>query len=254
VSDDEVATDSVDDYRRGRGEWLVSVKQVTEGTDIKRLHVLCYLTVATTEMSFRQLIGRISRVRFQDPDSPNVEDESMQADLEAYVFLPADPRLIGHAKNIEQAQLRALRELTDEVSGQREMSTRTTGVRMFLGSEHKGVDTLVIGNKSYAADEAHRIQRIASFGVKMETAAKIFDSEIRGTGSAPRPSVDVTETQEDRIDKARRECNKAAFRYAKLAKVEVKDVHYQWPPQKTMGLEALQQKHRRLLEMLSGIV
>jgi superfamily II DNA or RNA helicase len=253
VSDDDIATDSVDEYRRSRREWLISVRQVTEGTDIKRLHVLCYLTNATTEMIFRQLIGRISRVRFQDPDSPRVSDDAMQSDLEAYVFLPADPRLIGHARNIEDAQLRALKEISDETTGRNGIEKeRSTTVRMFLGSVHNGVDTLIIGSRSYNADEASRIQRIAAHGVKMETAARIFDAEIRSGGTRSDTRVPV-ETEEDRIDRLRRLCHKKAYAYAKANDVDVKEVHAQWPPQKTMGYEALHQKHERLIQLLAEV-
>jgi superfamily II DNA or RNA helicase len=257
VSDEEIATDSVDEYRRGQSEWLVSVRQVSEGTDIKRLQVLCYLTTATTELSFRQLIGRVSRVRFQDPESPRAADDAELADLEAFVFLPADPRLIVHAQNIEAAQLRALATIADDDDG-----TRTPGcerdrqaqVRMFLGSEHKGLDTLIVGGRSYTEDEATHIQSIVAYGVKTETAARIFDGLIRGRAQAPPQtllSVDVpTETEEDQINRTRKRCHKLANAYAKVAQVDVREVHAAWPPHRTMGLADLKQKEQQLLKLL----
>jgi superfamily II DNA or RNA helicase len=251
VSDDEIAIGSVEEYRRCRSEWLVSVRQVTEGTDIKRLHVLCYLTNATTELIFRQLIGRISRVRYQDPDTPKVSDEAQQSDLEAYVFLPADPRLIGHAKNIEAAQLRALREISDQPERDTHETIEDARVRVFLGSTHTGTDLLLVGGRSYSADEADRIRRIAAHGVKMETAAKIFDAEIRGVTPTAHSEPQSGLTEEDRIDALRRRCNKIAYAYAKTVGVDIKEVHGQWPRQATMGLEALDRKYQRLLVMLA---
>jgi len=252
VSDDEIATDSVEAYREGSGEWVVSVRQVTEGTDIKRLQVLCYLTTATTELIFRQLIGRISRVRYQDPDSPPATEEASQADLEASVFLPADPRLIEHAKNIEEAQIRALKEITADDPTPRETTERVTWDRMFLGSAHKGLEMMIIAGRSYTADEACRIQRIHALGVKMETAARIFDAEIRGVPSH-QAHQHATETEEDQMDRERKRCNKLAYRYSLLVKCDVKDVHGRWPPQRTMSLGDLQKKRERLTEMISEV-
>ena len=62
---------------------------VSEGTNIPRLQVCCNLTNVTTEMYFRQIFGRVLR----KTDSPNQD---------AFMFMPAEPKLIEYAKRMVQ--------------------------------------------------------------------------------------------------------------------------------------------------------
>ncbi|GAA3904614.1 DEAD/DEAH box helicase family protein [Halomonas cibimaris] len=48
-------------FRGGSTPWIVSVGMVSEGVDIPRLHVCCYLSHVRTEAFFRQVLGRIIR-------------------------------------------------------------------------------------------------------------------------------------------------------------------------------------------------
>ena len=60
--------------------------------------VLAYMTNWRTRMFFRQAVGRIMRSRGTD------------ADVEAYCFLPVDPEIDRHAKEIELFQAEIERE------------------------------------------------------------------------------------------------------------------------------------------------
>ena len=42
-------------------DWLVSVNMISEGVDIPRLRTIIYLPKATTELAFRQAVGRVVR-------------------------------------------------------------------------------------------------------------------------------------------------------------------------------------------------
>lgn len=55
-------------FRGGTTPWIVSVGMVSEGVDIPRLHVCCYLSHIRTETFFRQVLGRIIR-RIGDHDT-----------------------------------------------------------------------------------------------------------------------------------------------------------------------------------------
>jgi hypothetical protein len=70
---------------------------VSEGVDIPRLRVGVYATTVTTELFFRQAVGRF--VRWQDG----------RGSQKAYVFLPDDPRLRAHAFRIAEARRHVLR-------------------------------------------------------------------------------------------------------------------------------------------------
>ena len=77
-------------FRNSEKRWLVSVAMVSEGVDIKRLRVLAYLPYATTELAFRQAIGRV--VRSFSPDD----------DTRAYVLMPSFETFDIYATRVEQ--------------------------------------------------------------------------------------------------------------------------------------------------------
>jgi superfamily II DNA or RNA helicase len=234
VSDTDIENDSVREFRKSRKEWLVAVKKVSEGTDIKRLQVLCYLTNTTSELFFRQLVGRVSRVRGME-------------DYEAYVYLPADPRLIRCAQNIENAQVQALRELSEKES--RELSERQQGTLGFdsYSTQHDGTEVVLIGSERVSIEEAKKIERIAeSVGVSMQKVMQIMSM----TGSVvvePPQDVLVATNKEDRMDSMRKKCNRAAFRLSKLMDIDVKSIHGRFKPQRDMTEQELQNKLDQLV-------
>ena len=234
VSDTDIENDSVKEFRKSRKEWLVAVRKVSEGTDIKRLQVLCYLTNTTSELFFRQLVGRVSRVRGLE-------------DFEAYVYLPADPRLIRCAQNIENAQVQALRDLSEKES--RELNERQQGVLEFdsYSTQHDGTEVVLIGSESIPIADAKKIERVAeSVGVSMQKVMQIM--AMTGGISIEHTERVVSEPcKEDRMDAMRKKCNKAAFRLSKLLDVDVKEIHGKFKPQREMTEPELQSKLDQLV-------
>lgn len=241
VSDSDVENDSVREFRKSKKEWLVAVRKVSEGTDIKRLQVLCYLTNTTSELFFRQLVGRVSRVR-------NMED------FEAYVYLPADPRLIRCARNIENAQVQALREQSDKES--RELDERQQGELQFdsYSTSHDGTDVAFIGGERVSMAEYAEIQRVAeSVSLSMQKVLQVMQmTQGRTVQRTAEPEYRAEPCKEDRMDKLRRKCNKAAFRLSKLIDVDVKEINARFvaqfgKPQKDMTEQELQTKLDQLV-------
>jgi superfamily II DNA or RNA helicase len=97
VSDDPTASERIARFAAGDAPWLVAVRMVSEGVDIPRLRVGVYATTVTTELFFRQAVGRF--VRWQ-PE---------RGSQKAYVYLPDDPRLRTHAFSIAEARRHVLR-------------------------------------------------------------------------------------------------------------------------------------------------
>ncbi len=97
VSDDPDASRKIADFTTSDRPWLVAVRMVSEGVDIPRLRVGVYATTVSTELFFRQAVGRF--VRWQRGI----------AGQKAYVFLPDDPRLRTHAFQIAEARRHVLR-------------------------------------------------------------------------------------------------------------------------------------------------
>lgn len=79
--DDPEPAAALEAFTDGSAPWIVAVKMVSEGVDIRRLRVLVYATNVLAELSFRQITGRIVR---DDPD--NTEDFGV-------MILPVDDRL-----------------------------------------------------------------------------------------------------------------------------------------------------------------
>lgn len=98
TSDDPTASDRLLDFARGRQPWLVAVRMVSEGVDIPRLRVGVYATTTTTELFFRQAVGRFVRW------TPGVKDQK------AYLFIPDDARLRARALQIADLRRHSLRK------------------------------------------------------------------------------------------------------------------------------------------------
>lgn len=234
VSDSDIENDSVREFRKSRKEWLVAVRKVSEGTDIKRLQVLCYLTNTTSELFFRQLVGRVSRVR-------NLED------FEAYVYLPADPRLIRCAQNIENAQVQALRELSEKES--RELDERQQGSLDFdsYSTQHNGTEVVLIGSERVPIAEAKKIERVAeSVGLSMQKVMQVM-AMTGGISIEHAEHIADAPCKEDRMDNLRKKCQRAAFRLSKLLDVDVKEIHGKFKPQREMTEAELQGKLDQLV-------
>ena len=105
VSDDPSASRKIAEFAANDRPWLVAVRMVSEGVDIPRLRVGVYATTTTTELFFRQAVGRF--VRWQ----------SGRSSQKAYVYLPDDPRLRTHAYAIAEARRHVLRPPADDPEG-----------------------------------------------------------------------------------------------------------------------------------------
>jgi len=98
TSDDAEASTRIARFATSTEPWLVAVRMVSEGVDIPRLSVGVYATTTTTELFFRQAVGRFVRTRPGD------------GDLVAALYIPADRRLRLHADEI--ARIRRHRLVT----------------------------------------------------------------------------------------------------------------------------------------------
>ena len=97
VSDDPGASKKITDFATNDRPWLVSVRMVSEGVDIPRLRLGVFATTTSTELFFRQAVGRF--VRWQ----------AGRSSQKAYVYIPDDPRLRSHAFTIAEARRHVLR-------------------------------------------------------------------------------------------------------------------------------------------------
>jgi superfamily II DNA or RNA helicase len=105
TSEDPEASRRIERFARGTTPWLVAVRMVSEGVDIPRLRVGVYATTVSTELFFRQAVGRFVRWA------------AGRASQKAYVYLPDDPRLRAHAFQIADARRHVLRRPEEDAVG-----------------------------------------------------------------------------------------------------------------------------------------
>jgi superfamily II DNA or RNA helicase len=83
------ANAEIDRFRHSTQRWIVAVGMISEGTDIPRLQVCCYLSRVRTELYFRQVLGRILRRR-------------AARDYSSSLLMIAETELIKFAKRVDE--------------------------------------------------------------------------------------------------------------------------------------------------------
>jgi superfamily II DNA or RNA helicase len=92
-SQDPDAASHLADFRAGEADWLVSIDMCAEGFDAPRIRVVAYLTTVVTRSRFVQAITRAVRI---DVGRGTIEPVPRHP---SYVYAPADPLLISHARS-----------------------------------------------------------------------------------------------------------------------------------------------------------
>lgn len=98
ISDDPDASELIAKFARQDTRWLVAVQMVSEGVDIPRLCVGVYASKVRTQLFFRQVVGRLVRMR-------GPEDETT-----ATLLIPSIDPLLGYAQLIEKTVDATMRE------------------------------------------------------------------------------------------------------------------------------------------------
>jgi len=164
TSDDAKASDVISNFATGNEQWIVAVRMVSEGVDIKRLRVAVYATNVLTELYFRQAVGRVVRM------IADLEDEQS-----AYFFIPKDPVLVRFAEAIKEERehqldeeiARILRQEDPEIGDGLECPQPA-----LFGVIHSEAmfDSVMTDGESFSAAELRRAREI-------KHAASIFNIE-----------------------------------------------------------------------------
>jgi len=119
VSEDADASGKITRFASGNAPWIVAVRMVSEGVDIPRLRVGVYATTTTTELFFRQAVGRIVRW------------SAGRGRQRAYMFMPDDARLRHYGAAISETRRHILVKKSDAETDE------------FEEQENEGLDALV---------------------------------------------------------------------------------------------------------------
>lgn len=103
VSDDPQASQKIASFAASTDPWIVAVRMVSEGVDIPRLAIGVYATTTTTELFFRQAVGRLVRWT-----------PAWGKRQKAFLFIPDDPRLRTWAFQIADARRHSLRRRAED--------------------------------------------------------------------------------------------------------------------------------------------
>ena len=147
TSDDPEASAKIAAFATGREPWLVAVRMVSEGVDIPRLRVGVYATTVTTDLFFRQAVGRFVRW------VPGIRDQR------AWLFIPDDLRLRIRASEIAEARRHSLRrdrrsddEMDPDAARRAEAAELAAGEQMSLFA---ALSAVAVGGDPSSADPWH---------------------------------------------------------------------------------------------------
>jgi superfamily II DNA or RNA helicase len=177
VNEDDRAQEQIEAFSNGESRWLVSVRMISEGVDIPRLRVLCYLSQITEELFFTQAWGRIVRL--------------MKGILgESYVFFFQDARLVAHAKAVEAEILRAIKEKQEREPRDRSDLLNEPGLGVeLIQADGDEQDNIVAGETFLPSDiqaaESLRTShpKLAEFSI-LDLAR--FAADARGSAGRPK--------------------------------------------------------------------
>ncbi len=116
TSEDPDASAKIGAFAGSSAPWIVAVRMVSEGVDIPRLRVGVFATNTSTELFFRQAVGRLVRV------TPETRGQR------SMMFLPDDPRLRAHALGIAEARRHLLRRREDDGAEAEEVEDPLAGL------------------------------------------------------------------------------------------------------------------------------
>jgi superfamily II DNA or RNA helicase len=142
TSDDPQASAGIAAFAAGTEQWLVAVRMVSEGVDIPRLRVGVYATTTTTELFFRQAVGRFVRWTRGVPKQ------------RAWLYIPDDPRLRTHAAGVAEQRRHSLRK-DDALERVEREDAAADDVQMSLFAAISAVATDVEDDLEYEPEPDH---------------------------------------------------------------------------------------------------
>jgi superfamily II DNA or RNA helicase len=159
ISDDPDSDNKLDHFRESDDVWLIVVRKGSEGLDIPRLRVGVYATNILTELYFLQFLFRLVR-------------QLQGAKEDAYLYMPAHPKLIEYAKGIREMRVHALKETVDSPVGERDKTEKgQSTVTTPIASEPGTLVHIDIDANSSPLEKLIKIR---------ELAARTIDNVARG--------------------------------------------------------------------------
>jgi superfamily II DNA or RNA helicase len=264
ISDDPEASAKIKAFASGDSKWIVAVRMISEGVDIPRLRVAVYATNVTSELFFRQAVGRLLRV------IDGIEEQS------AYLYIPAVEPLLHHARTIKEERDHQLAKEAEKVllpnpqDGQ-SAGDESQGIFMPLASDSRLHEVIYDGGSLNPAELAHaehigrqvglrwpaeqvalvlrlgaaesgvfvtyrsessitanKTQEDISSGDQSNSAFNHTHSAVSSTRQSQSPAVQSEPPKHERKRQLRWEVNKIANSLAGMLGVRIRLIHQQW--------------------------
>lgn len=190
TSDDPLASQRILAYASSNDPWLVAVRMASEGVDIPRLRVGVFATTTTTELFFRQAVGRL--VRWQ----PDVGRQS------AYLFIPDDARLRNSAAQIADDRRHSLRRTespdgspADDGEMRNATADEPVDAQLSLFSVISAIATDAVLPDDAALDEPLTFEEDPSLTVELPPAPPLPTASGTGPGDPALDASSITRTE-----------------------------------------------------------
>lgn len=141
---DKDATAKVSAFREGSREWITAVRKISEGVDIKRLRVAVIANRPTTELLFRQIVGRVIRV------------DNKKRPGTAMVFIAKFPQLCEWAARFRDEAEAGLRERDERDKTESEKSESSF---VAVDSTHEDGGAITDFGDEFAAAEINAAEK-----------------------------------------------------------------------------------------------
>ena len=145
--EDQDASAKIDAFRRGSSKWICAVRMISEGVDIKRLRVMVMANRPSTELLFRQMVGRVVRV-----ENPSIREN-------ATVFIADFPQLREWAKQIAAEAQAGIKE-RNESDGEPGATDRAQSDFFPIGATHEEGGGISDFGEVFTAQEVNYAERI----------------------------------------------------------------------------------------------
>lgn len=145
----------IDEFRKGAGRWIVAVGMISEGTDIPRLRVCCYLSRIRTELHYRQVLGRVLR-------------RTGAFDDNAWLYVLAEPSLLNFSYRIA-SDLPDDHAVIDLVAL---LNTHTT-VQAHTDNPYNLLNASTVANTSIQASKAEPVEPPINSGLEYYRSHRI---------------------------------------------------------------------------------
>src|SRR5690606_34764837 len=95
-------------------DWIIAIQMVSEGVDVSRLRVCCFLSVITAELTLEQIRGRVVRTDWRRGDNHSGEEvppDAVDPRPGECIFISLDkPELRSYAADVEKEVRAAIEE------------------------------------------------------------------------------------------------------------------------------------------------